>query len=82
MQLILDEIHSMQRQWEAEDSGEWAAASVISSSKVLTVTVSLLPIRHQHRKADLQGTDHAVHSVIDRCQDLNLANPVMDLLLP
>ena len=39
MQLILDEIHSMQKQWDAEGSGEWAAASVISSSKVLTVTV-------------------------------------------
>lgn len=66
MQLILDEIHSMQEHWEAEGNGEWAAASVISSSKVLSVT----------------GTDFAVHAVIDRCQDLNLANPVMDLLLP
>ena len=35
-----------------------------------------------YARADKQGTDFAVHAVIDRCQDLNLANPVMDLLLP
>lgn len=42
MQLILDEIHGMQREWEKEDGEEWAAASTINSSKVLIVTVSLL----------------------------------------
>jgi hypothetical protein len=40
MQVILDEIHSMQRQWEAEGGGEWAGAGIINSSKVLIVTVS------------------------------------------
>jgi hypothetical protein len=50
MQLILDEIHSMQEHWEAEGNGEWAAASVISSSKVLSVTVSLCLIRDPYNR--------------------------------
>ena len=40
MQLILDEIHTLQREWEREGGEEWAAASTINSSKVLIVTVS------------------------------------------
>lgn len=41
MQMILDEIHSMQRQWEAEGGEEWAGAGIINSSKVVIVSVSL-----------------------------------------
>ncbi|WWC61227.1 uncharacterized protein I303_103807 [Kwoniella dejecticola CBS 10117] len=77
MQLILDEIHSLQRDWERENeitgSGgtigprqEWASAGIINSSKVLVVT----------------GTHHAVLQVIERLQHLNLANPVMDVSMP
>lgn len=39
MQLILDEIHALQKDWESQDTGEWAEASIINSSKVLVVTV-------------------------------------------
>ena len=41
MQLILDEIHALQKEWESLGTGEWAEASIINSSKVLVVTVSL-----------------------------------------
>jgi len=40
MQLILDEIHALQKEWESLGTGEWAEASIINSSKVLVVTVS------------------------------------------
>ena len=40
MQLVLDEIHALQKEWEV-DSSEWAGAGIINSSKVLAVTVSL-----------------------------------------
>ncbi|WWC85365.1 uncharacterized protein L201_000228 [Kwoniella dendrophila CBS 6074] len=77
MQLILDEIHSLQRDWQKENeltgSGgtvgprqEWASAGIINSSKILAVT----------------GTHHAVLQVIERLQHLNLANPVMDVSMP
>ncbi|WVQ78216.1 hypothetical protein IAT38_000299 [Cryptococcus sp. DSM 104549] len=70
MQLILDEIHGLEREWEkdwAEGKGEeWAGAGIINSSKVLVVT----------------GTHHAVLQVIERLQQLNLANPVMDVMMP
>ncbi|RSH91260.1 hypothetical protein EHS25_009559 [Saitozyma podzolica] len=65
MQLILDEIHGLQRGWEL-DGDEWAGAGIINSSKVLVVT----------------GTTFAVHQIIDRLQQLNLANPVMDVHMP
>lgn len=39
MQLILDEIHALQKDWRSQDTGEWAEASIINSSKVLVVTV-------------------------------------------
>jgi hypothetical protein len=81
MQLILDEIHGMQRDWEREGGEEWAAASTINSSKVLIVTVSYLSLVRRLKLID-QGTDFAVHAVIERCQDLNLANPVMDVQMP
>lgn len=41
MQYILDEIHGLQKVWEAEGNDEFAAAATINSSKVLIVTVSL-----------------------------------------
>ena len=41
MQLILDEIHALQKEWSQSGGGEWAEASIINSSKVLVVTVSL-----------------------------------------
>ncbi|WVF72306.1 hypothetical protein IAT40_007119 [Kwoniella sp. CBS 6097] len=68
MQLILDEIHSLQHDWEKERSAnqEWASAGIINSSKVLVVS----------------GTYHAVLQVIERLQHLNLANPVMDVHMP
>ncbi|OCF39868.1 hypothetical protein I317_06305 [Kwoniella heveanensis CBS 569] len=68
MQLILDEIHSLQRDWEKDTSAnqEWASAGIINSSKVLVVS----------------GTHHAVLQVIERLQHLNLANPVMDVHMP
>lgn len=40
MQLILDEIHALQKDWQEQQAGEWAEASIINSSKVLVVTVS------------------------------------------
>lgn len=43
MQLILDEIHGLEREWiEHSEEGheEWAAAGIINSSKVVVVTVS------------------------------------------
>ncbi|WVR05089.1 hypothetical protein IAU60_002101 [Kwoniella sp. DSM 27419] len=68
MQLILDEIHSLQRDWEKDKGSgvEWASAGIINSSKVLVVS----------------GTHHAVLQVIERLQQLNLANPVMDVHMP
>jgi hypothetical protein len=39
MQLILDEIHGLQKGWEL-DGDEWAGAGIINSSTVLVVTVS------------------------------------------
>ncbi|WVQ98625.1 hypothetical protein IAU59_005755 [Kwoniella sp. CBS 9459] len=68
MQLILDEIHSLQSDWEKDRSAsqEWASAGIINSSKVLVVS----------------GTHHAVLQVIERLQHLNLANPVMDVHMP
>ena len=45
MQLILDEIHSLQKEW-SQGGGEWAEASIINSSKVLVVTVSSSEARH------------------------------------
>ncbi|OWZ51972.1 hypothetical protein C351_03611 [Cryptococcus neoformans c8] len=69
MQLILDEIHGLEREWiEHSEEGheEWAAAGIINSSKVVVVT----------------GTHHAVLQVIERLQQLNLANPVMDVHMP
>ncbi len=39
MQLILDEVHALQKEWQVEGS-EWAGAGIINSSKVLAVTVS------------------------------------------
>lgn len=46
MQLILDEIHALQKEW-SQGGGEWAEASIINSSKVLVVTVS--PPKSAHR---------------------------------
>ncbi|EIW69560.1 hypothetical protein M231_04403 [Tremella mesenterica] len=66
MQLILDEIHEMQREWEKDGQGEWAEAGIINSSKVLVVT----------------GTHDATSQVITRLQVLGLANEVMDVPMP
>lgn len=66
MQLILDEVHSLQHQWEIEGHGDWAEAGIINSSKVLIVT----------------GTRFAVEQLIDRLQELTIANPVMDVNMP
>ncbi|WWD15804.1 hypothetical protein CI109_100228 [Kwoniella shandongensis] len=72
MQLILDEIHGLEREWSAPTAyskgyeEDWAGAGIINSSKVLVVT----------------GTHHAVLQVIERLQQLNLANPVMDVHMP
>jgi hypothetical protein len=41
MQLILDEVHALQKEWQVEGT-EWAGAGIINSSKVLVVTVSQL----------------------------------------
>ena len=41
MQLILDEIHALQKDWGSQKVGDWAEASIINSSKVLVVTVCL-----------------------------------------
>ena len=40
MQLILDEVHAMQKEWLMSEDGEWAAAGFVNSSKVFGVTVS------------------------------------------
>ncbi|CAD6580410.1 MAG: hypothetical protein TREMPRED_002739 [Tremellales sp. Tagirdzhanova-0007] len=66
MQLILDEVHRLQKEWQAEGVNEWVGAGIINSSKVLVVT----------------GTQHAVLQAIERLQQLNLANPVMDVRMP
>lgn len=45
MQLILDEIHGLEKEWiEHSDEGheEWAAAGIINSSKVVVVTVRFI----------------------------------------
>lgn len=39
MQLILDEVHTLQKEWEGGGQ-EWAEASTINSSKVVIVSVS------------------------------------------
>jgi len=65
MQLILDEVPALQKDWE-KDGQEWAGANMINSSKVLGVT----------------GTHSAVLQIIERLQQLNLANPVMDVHMP
>ncbi|BEI85388.1 hypothetical protein CcaverHIS002_0507890 [Cutaneotrichosporon cavernicola] len=66
MQLILDEVHGLQHEWEFEGNRDWAEASIINSSKVLMVT----------------GTYMAVEQLIDRLQAMTIANPVMDVTLP
>lgn len=66
MQLILDEVHSLQHEWEVEGQGDWAEAGIINSSKVVIVT----------------GTTLAVESLISRLQELGVANPVMDVNMP
>lgn len=66
MQLILDEVHALQHEWEYEGNGDWAEAGIINSSKVLMVT----------------GTYMAVEQLIDRLQTMTIANPVMDVTLP
>ncbi|ODO03443.1 hypothetical protein L198_02290 [Cryptococcus wingfieldii CBS 7118] len=69
MQLILDEIHGLEPQWaehSQEGHEEWAEAGIINSSKVVVVS----------------GTHDAVLQVIERLQQLNLANPVMDIHMP
>lgn len=38
MQLVLDEVHALQKEWELDT--EWAQAGIINSSTVLGVTVS------------------------------------------
>ena len=43
MQLILDEVHRLQKDWQAEGASEWVGAGIINSSKVLVVTVSSWP---------------------------------------
>lgn len=48
MQLVLDEIHGLQKEWQAKgNDNEWAGASIINSSKVFSISVSLfvLPLR-------------------------------------
>jgi malonyl CoA-acyl carrier protein transacylase len=66
MQLILDEVHGLQHEWEYEGNGEWAEAGIINSSRVLIVT----------------GTHMAVEQLIARMQELTIANPVMDVNMP
>lgn len=66
MQLILDEVHAMQREWALHEDDDYASAAIINSSKVLGVT----------------GTENGVWQVIDRLQQLGLANPVMDVFVP
>lgn len=66
MQLILDEVHSLQHDWEVEGQGEWAEAGIINSSRVLIVT----------------GTYMAVEQLVNRLQELTIANPVMDVNMP
>ena len=46
LQLILDEVHGMQREWEAHDDECYAAAGILNSSKVFGVTVSGIPMSH------------------------------------
>lgn len=58
MQLILDEIHALQKEWEGQGAGEWAEASIINSSKVLVVTVSWTFI------GTLERTDGRVHKLL------------------
>ena len=40
MQLILDEVHAMQREWADYEDEDYAAAAIINSSKLLGVVVS------------------------------------------
>lgn len=40
MQVILDEVHAMQREWAIHEDEDYAAAAIINSSKVFGVTVS------------------------------------------
>jgi hypothetical protein len=41
MQLILDEVHGMQREWALHEDDDYASAAIINSSKVVGVTVSV-----------------------------------------
>ena len=58
MQLILDEIHALQKDWESGNTGDWAEASIINSSKVLVVTVSQKRMR---MRPHLMGSDWIGH---------------------
>lgn len=49
MQLILDEVHAMQREWAMHEEEDFASAAIINSSKVVGVTVS--GTRALYRKA-------------------------------
>lgn len=71
MQLILDEVHALQKEWQVEGT-EWAGAGIINSSKVLVVTVSQLGQGYHLRTGDarlhlglLQLTIHSGHTT--RC---------------
>lgn len=66
MQLILDEVHAMQREWADYEDEDYAAAAIINSSKLLGVV----------------GTTSGAWQVIERLQQLGLANPVMDVNIP
>ena len=52
MQLILDEVHAMQKEWVGAGDGEWAAPAIINSSKVLALSV-----RHNEHVCADDGVD-------------------------
>ncbi|ORX39764.1 hypothetical protein BD324DRAFT_614903 [Kockovaella imperatae] len=66
MQLILDEVHGMQKGWWDKGGEEWAAPAIINSSKILV----------------LSGTQMAVLDAIERLEVMGLANPVIDIPQP
>jgi hypothetical protein len=58
MQLVLDEVHSLQRGWESQGGmEEWASVGIINSSKVFGVTVRF---RDWHCEVTLIARGHTL----------------------
>lgn len=71
----------MQEEWALHEDDDYAAAAIVNSSKVVGITVSPANV-DRRATSDDQGTQTGVWQIIDRLQQLGLANPVLDMSVP